>query len=397
MLLSESEKFTISYNQQANSKIIGDLRIIVGEITANFPKEEILAIFLGGSLGRGEGSVSLWSVDGKPEVKLFGDYDIFVLLRRIKKCRRFLKSKELKRKIAEKTGESTSIWLTEPKEFSSQSPTLSLYELCSGYKLIYGNEEALASLKKKISPDSLPSQEASDLLWNRANEMLSAIVSNNSPKQAQKAVSQLINCGAKAMLAVGDAFLLLSGRYHFSYPEKERRLLREDIPFVDEEVREAYSQAVRLKTNPDLRGFSNSDINQWLWGRVNFLEKYHFLFESKALNKNYANWLGFARDKLRVNAGYPLRLIKNCCSNFKVFNSQKYMFLKKPMHLFLEPKKRMIAALPLILYSYNRQEKATFIAAASDLLFGLGSASKEEDFWITLAKGYLKLYEDNFM
>ena len=211
----EQESFVVSGDEQLNAHIGLLVRSIVErvlEITK--PK----SIILYGSFARGEGTV----YKGDDDFKIFSDVEIGIVSRNVV---RLPAIRRLNRDLrAEGTDVTLSFFL--PRRFTtlvasnwalpSASLTLEQYELMTGLRVLYGTDPRPNGTA--LSPSSIMRWDALRLLFNRAAELLDSLIEEPIVRD------ELLKASNKLLIACGDAALLLTNGYHYSYLERRQRL-----------------------------------------------------------------------------------------------------------------------------------------------------------------------------
>lgn len=209
-------KYTLLDDPIVDKTVDGHMEIITKEIVDKVKPESII---LGGSFGRGEGSVIL----KKSEAKILSDYEIGVVTNKF--WQRELLSK-LSRKFSAMLGVETTVTCITPDRlkqnrtknlsFGRPLPSISMYELKSGSVLLYGKNYLSENL---IDPRTIPLWEAIRLLFNRMAEALQHFDISIFQKPGDVHVEdlKLIKWISKILLACSDVLLISIGRYHYSY------------------------------------------------------------------------------------------------------------------------------------------------------------------------------------
>ena len=101
----------------------------------------------------------------------------------------------------------------------------------------------------------------------------------------------------KAILAMGDSFLILKSKHHFSY--KRRREIAMDLEFSDaphgEIIKAEYLKALNWKLRPEFN-WKGQDYHIKRWFEVQKLFSAYFLwYESTRLKKNFSDWLEYSK------------------------------------------------------------------------------------------------------
>jgi hypothetical protein len=241
-------KYTIQTDPRIDRIIDDHLSIIMESTLEHFQPE---AILLAGSFGRGEGSI--YMNDGEPH--FISDYEVCLVspnpIARVKVDQII---QDIKNKIPT---EVSLFWNSPARILNNRSRNLSFgkpqasigtYELKAGSMIIYG---AFDLSINPIDPSTLPISEGIRLIINRMMGVVEAWNNHSSPEIR---IATLI----KLLLACGDALLIRSGKYHFSYQERANRFEwlynnRYQKQF-DREFLLQYQKAARNKLDPVFPG-----------------------------------------------------------------------------------------------------------------------------------------------
>jgi hypothetical protein len=242
--------FTTAAYPAIEARIASDLGLLREAIFDAIDQTHLRTLALGGGFGRGEGTAFM--TNNCPHI--INDYDITV----VHNLPRFLfQARYASRldKVAERFARRLAI---KQIDFGGQhyrelsripKPTIANYELFHGYHIFYG-EDLLAPVAIHIPVEHIPLWEGTWLLRNRSIGLILAglyFLGERSPAEEER--ENLWIETNKAVLAVGDAFLLAQGCYHWSYRERGRRL--SSFPLVEiESWREEYCNAIKAKVNP---------------------------------------------------------------------------------------------------------------------------------------------------
>lgn len=199
-------------------------------------------VFVYGSFGRGEASVML---DGDV-IRPVSDVELGVLVARPVSP---VGIRRIAGTLSEAHGVEVTLGLFSRRRFRSLcvsnwdvaggTPTLEQYELLSGMRVTEGTDPRTDSLR--IDPQDIPPWDAVRLLGNRIAELLIVL---NEKKPARVELDKAV---AKALVAVGDVYLLAAGQYDVSYAGR-RDLL--DTLLVDVPIRNKVLSAYGWRLNP---------------------------------------------------------------------------------------------------------------------------------------------------
>ena len=258
---SGSNRYTLSGDAAVEGHIGKIVSQVVDDIVSLL---DPIAVFLYGSLGRGEGTAYL---DGGV-VKMVSDYEIAYVSRDP-----FDKSKlkKLAGKLAQKYDIDLTLNFILPRRLTSgaplnwapteSTPSIEQYELKEFSRLLYG--EDLRETAPKLSAGDIVLWEAVRLLYNRMAEFTDALYQGGGLDN-----KALLKASNKLLIASGDALLLSAGRYHGHYLERMKRvgmLLGAGGDLADllsESKREVIIRAYALKLYPEKS--ESPEIKEWI-------------------------------------------------------------------------------------------------------------------------------------
>ncbi len=191
------------------------IRKILNEILSILlEKTKPLAVFVYGSLGRGEGTAI--HVSGK--IIMYSDFEIGYVSNRLSD-RKILRT--VNQDIETRIGHDITISFFTPRRIrlgantnfairADFEPTIEAYEISNSAYFLYGKD--FRNIESYPDTNRIPLWESLRCLFNRMAEFL---IANNS--QNTNAQIKTIN---KVKIACGDAILMLDGHYHFSYAQR---------------------------------------------------------------------------------------------------------------------------------------------------------------------------------
>ena len=199
-----------------------------------------LAVYLGGSYGRGDGGVR----QDKENGILYNDLDFFVFARKKSAI-----AEMLLKKIAEKYEEILKVdvdfsSIMSVKDIKKNRQRLMMQELKRGCHLVCG-EDLLAEYLPEIPAEKLPFSEACRLLLNRGMGLLLAGEKIANDSSDTDFILRNIN---KAILGACDALLIARKNYKWSIDERLKAVNALDLPNV---FKEFYAKAVEFKKSPN--------------------------------------------------------------------------------------------------------------------------------------------------
>lgn len=233
-------RYTLQTDPRVDQMVSEHLEIIRAAVLRAINPQ---ALLLAGSFGRGEGSVSV----SEAGLTLLSDYEV-CLISPSPAAR--LAVDRILQDLDGKISASVSLFWNTPARirnnrarnlsFGRPRPTIGMYELKAGSQLLYGDFDLTYN---QIDPAAIPPSEGVRLIVNRMMEVI----------DTWRGGGGLGLPLAKLTLACGDALLLISGFYHYSY---SRRALRFDAAFphfadrMDPHFLALYHRAAERKLNP---------------------------------------------------------------------------------------------------------------------------------------------------
>ncbi len=340
-------KYTIHGSQEIDAKVEADLQIVKEAVLAEFPEKDIKAIVLGGGYGRGEGGV--WFED-KAEM-LFNDYDFFIFTSNLSKG----KLRKFRRKLSalsEKLTEQIGIEV----DFSSPVPVskipnipfhLMWYELQHGYIYVYNSYDILQEIPKYYG-FQMPQAEALKLLLNRAMGLLlcEEYIDGDWNRHNREFVER--NC-KKAIMAAGDALMMMRKIYHFSYTERKERFCKlEYVPNIDlYELIKEYLLSIEYKLKPSLLFESREELKEYYNNTIRIFSSVYLQVFSEYYGKNELNFDEYvkciARD--RKYGFNVVNLLKNSVKN-RFIDKIRIKSVHWSIH---HPRQRLYLAVPYLL------------------------------------------------
>ncbi len=339
-------KYTLTGSQEFDQLIDQQLVLVKDEILKIIPSQDIAAILLGGGYGRGEGGV-LFENDTE---YLYNDYDLFVILRNVS----YRKKKEYQSKIHLIHEKFTPMFkidvdvgpLQTVSAIAKAPHWMMWYELKNGHMVLWGKEN-IKNYFPDYSRSKMPIMEAYRLLLNRGVGLLLCQKHFDTFEEEESKEFILRNI-RKAQLAMGDAFLIKKGLFHYSYKR------RDDIftELVDEAdlkllgIYQDYKTAYNFKERPHKANLSKAEyLEEYKRVLVTYEKVYNWVFTGQysdhLLLAEYQNVIYQAFN----NTNNLKELAKNICKNVKIGYSLKNRYL-----LTKHPRFRLFMTLPYFLF-----------------------------------------------
>ncbi|MCX5800447.1 MAG: hypothetical protein NTX17_03565 [Candidatus Eisenbacteria bacterium] len=332
-------------------------------------KKGLEAIVLAGGFGRGEGT--LHRDDGAPGLP-FNDLDLLLV-----GTRRGIASgvlRHLKSSLAQLLGvDFLDIGYMCSSQFREARPTIFLYDLKYGSKILWGSPDVLEQVPSFASSD-LPLTEATRLFLNRGIGLLYVLLSIERGETGSVSRKNAAVAWSKVVLAAGDAILLERKLYHWSYVERMKRIDEMSGSSVaDGDFLQKHKSATLFKLTADFGVLPTQDPAR-LCVEARFLhEKYFRWVEQNRTFANLTDWTAYPSVLLRVGLR-PLRgRLKDSLTELRSALGHVDR-LGRFARLPLWGEERRLALLPLVLYaiqeSVSPPRENGYLEAACMIEFG---------------------------
>ena len=280
--INNSTKFTIHDNQDIYHRISSDLDLITQIILNEFTNIE--SIVLAGGFGRGEGSVLIVDNDIQP----INDYDIYIIT---KNNSEIVDLEDLRNSILKRIQiRQVDIELIQVKKLKYLKPTMANYDLKYASYVFYGNKKILESIPF-IDSSKLSLREGRTPLLLYLISILQAYPGEKDSQITDNEKFWIYQQISKSILGWSSALLILHGKYHSSYIEREKNFKE----IINNEVWcELVQKATQFKVSPFL------DIKEDLYSLWYLNKQEHMkvlmLFLSQYYNKQYSDWVTVIKD-----------------------------------------------------------------------------------------------------
>jgi len=359
-------KYTTIPDPTADRLIEDDLSTIVSKLL-EILEPYIQAILLTGGFGRGEGAVLRQNNQYRP----VNDYDIVVVTKGLIPHGLFSALPQVKRQLDQQVHvKQVDILLIHRSKLLVPSPTVLRYEICNGHKVLYGS---LPHRIRGIPARWIPLCEGTKYFRNRCGGLLIARLlldgfGSFSERQRLELAALEIN---KALLVLGDAYLIENHDYHFSYSQRKQIFIERYKHYnTPQQVAELYIRACEEKLRPHFMCSSSEQIDrEWFIGARN-LEQELIRFEGRRLKTQF-----------RTLEEYSLRLLQNFRGLRRALNKFSSVYNREDS--FDTAALRMVAF--LLLHSYVEKNEDS-LRQVADIL-GLGSLPQLS--WADLTRRFL--------
>ena len=349
-------QFSIKKDSRIQEKVFSDIKIIRRILLEKF-RDNVVALFLVGGFGRGEGGV----IFEDNVTTVVNDYDLHMITKRAISEREIT---AICSDISQKTRVHAVDLVVQPiyNSFTLRN-TQYARDLKYGSHLIYGNKEILQKLP---SSKQLHRSEIEKLLFVRSWCFLGPIEKNffNEKPLNKKEIFFLFQQLSKALLALEEAWLIYQQDYSPSYLEKFDNIQKY---CRDNTLIGYFEWATTFKLQPSYK-IKLSPVDTYFDIKDLFLQKMLQII-NKAYNRNFDSWVKYTSWYLR-----RLDIFFKSVISALVYHKLSYMQLVK---LYLS---RILLA-----YAFNREDfDKVSVEKAGQLLLGTRpshSGNIEEIWW----------------
>lgn len=253
--LPERGRYTQAQLPHADAVIQQHLDFTAAEIKRAWPG--MTTLLLVGGFGRGEGGVYQ---DETGQIRPVNDFDLIALGEQIPQYG----FKALGQELAKQIGiDYVDILALEAYQPPQASPSLLDFDVVYGSQLLEGSPEILTRLPK-YAPAQIPLSEGVKLLFNRVAGLMIGLKNfskHRKPDELQRRF--LSNQIIKALIAIGDWYLLKWGDYNTLYAiRRERFALLATASGVPSALIERVHQAYLWKIAPE---YDQITLEDWLF------------------------------------------------------------------------------------------------------------------------------------
>ena len=287
-IINPNRSFTIHNRKDVDTKINSDLNIITDILLAHFSNIESLV--LAGSFGRGEGSVLIHNNIIQP----INDYDIYIITKDnshnidLEYIRNILSNRIQIRQV--------DIEVIQLKKLKDSKSTMANYDLKYASYIFYGDKNVLNNMPS-ISADKLSLKEGRTPLLLYLISIIQSYPFKKEGTITQNEKFWMYQQICKSVLGWATALLILRGKYHSSYIEREKIF---KATFDNKIWCQLVEKATKFKLSPYL--IIEEDITA-LWNlnkdiHMNILKLFLSEYYSKKYSKNNfsQNWLDIVKD-----------------------------------------------------------------------------------------------------
>lgn len=217
------DRFTVDGDPVLERRLAHTCAQVRSGIARIIPRRKLEGILLGGGYGRGEGGVR--AAPGGHAA--YNDLEFYVMVRGNPRINERLHGRaldDLAHRLSALAGAEVEFKILSFARLRRDPITMFSYDLVAGHRWLLGDDALLAGCGHHLAAEAIPQEEAARLLMNRCSGLLFAHerLDHAVDEQAADFVNRNL---AKLRLALGDALLAASGRYHWSCRERHRRLV----------------------------------------------------------------------------------------------------------------------------------------------------------------------------
>lgn len=385
-LATTDAQFVADPDPQVETFVEQDLARAIEAILAEYGPAALHGIYLVGGFARGEGCALV----REGQVELISDYDLVIITKEPAGDRN---ARTLRGRLESiLRAPFVEVWVSDGEHLRSRPPMIAFYEMRSAYRTLWGDPEGLRSALPYIDPAAIPLEDGSRTLANRFASLLWAYLRTCDPAPPSDTERAQCNYQAvKAILSLGDAFLLATRRYHHSLVERVRRIAELAGEDIDRELRQAYPDAAATKLRPGSGDglLTNWDVrSRWEW-LTDICTRNYELYERLRLGGGGFSWGDCASAAGSAPFGRPAwwkTLVKGCL----LFGPPRSISALRACGI--SPERRSQAIAPLLLCSYRDAAARGPVAE----LLGLSRPADGTDWWLAAARRYVRIWQRHF-
>jgi len=342
----QERRFTLDGSAALENRLAQTCEKVLIGVCALIPNEKLEALVLGGGYGRGQGGVLKTPAGDAP----YNDLEFYVFLRgnRVLNERRHHRAlHELGEKLSADAGLHVEFKVDSLARLRQSPATMFSYDLVSGHRVLFGGEDLFAGCEHHLNATKVPLAEGTRLLFNRCTGLLLAKELLQKNKLTDDEADFIGRNLAKAQLALGDAVLVTTGKYHWSCLKRREALNdlpAEDVPPNFREIQKHHARGVEFKLHPrriskspqefrdEHETISRLALQLWLW------------LESRRLNQTFSSARDYALSTVEKSPGSTVW--RNVVLNAKTFGPASIFDHEATRY----PRERLLNSLPLLLW-----------------------------------------------
>jgi rhamnosyltransferase len=339
-------RFTLDGGESLERRLSETCERVLGEVQALVPSNKLEALVLGGGYGRGQGGVLKTDSGDAP----YNDLELYVFLRgnRILNEKKYCGALQaIGERLSPEAGLHVEFKVDSLERLRNSEVSMFSYDLVCGHRMLFGDETLFVGCEHHRNAADIAAGEATRLLFNRCTGLLLAkeLLGKNTltPDDADFIGRNI----AKAQLALGDAILAASGKYHWDC--RERRKALSGLPAVHGEPRmsevvEHHAAGVDFKLHPRRISKSAAEFRAEHKSVAELAQRVWLWLEGRRLHRSFASAHEYALSPIRKIWGAPLW--RNVLLNAKAFGPAGLCDVSALRY----PRERLMNALPLLLW-----------------------------------------------
>lgn len=218
-----STRFTLDGSAELEKHLAKICSLVRAGVENIIPSSRLEGLALAGGYGRGEGGVLHEGGHDRP----YNDLEFFVFVRgsTFINDRRYKASLHaLGESLSPEAGLEVEFKILSLQKLRRSPVSMFYYDLVMGHRWLVGDESLFAGCEHHQNASDIPLHEATRLLFNRCSGLLFASERLSQDSFDSDDADFVGRNLAKAQLALGDVFLTMNGRYHWSCRERHHRL-----------------------------------------------------------------------------------------------------------------------------------------------------------------------------
>jgi len=353
-----TNSYTLLGSEQLEIKIDRHMETVSSALVEKLGAAQIESLILIGGYGRGEGAVIYR--DGEEDV--FNDYDFFLVMKTKVTEHQKRAVADVAESLTHKIGIEVDLFPISMKKFCALPISLMNFEMKQKSIIVWGNTKIL-DLLPEYNASEIPIVEGTRLLVNRGI----LLVYCRRALEEQEAVTKherekLIKYIFKALLAIGDSYLLISNAYSYHLSTRKRWITELDSSSFSmfDSLKAGYIQALGFKIKVDYNEYNRYNLNSWLDDTITLYKCYYHWYEELRL-KEYIPDDKHYRTQLLIDGIMtgPFNIIKNLLLNLKLFDTTHV--INHPLWALCYPRQRLYAMLPPLLLAQTDLAGCNFL------------------------------------
>ncbi len=348
-------RFTRDGSPALEARLTSVCHAIRDAVSRVIPPHRLEALALGGGYGRGEGGVLVTPAGEAP----YNDIECFVFIRgsTLLNERRFRQTLHHEAEaLSQRAGIEVEFKILSLARLRQSPPSMFYYDLVMGHRWLIGDDSLLSGCEHHRDPSRIPAHEATRLLFNRCSGLLYAR-QRLEQTSFSDADADFVNRNLfKARLALGDAWLAATGRYHWSCLTRHHTLANATDPWARRLVSQ-HRAGVAFKLRPQLACVSDRARLQTEHHQLAELARQLWLhLESQRLGLRFGSIRSYATFPGRLCPEQPA--LRSAAVNLRTFGPRGLLSAFATRY----PRERLLRALALMLWHPRDTRSAAALA-----------------------------------